>query len=218
MRIASILTAGALALLSAGCFNLTMKPPSQDVDRAVLEVRDYKPSQNKRVAQLGIGKAEVRGVAGTPIHPPGLTAYGRMPAQDKWSYTFQLHEGNGQLRAECEETQGDVRYVVVGDIMLDVRCSCFEGETRVASLNVTSGLGEVVLPGNAHYAVKESRTSQQGHRSRSVLGYQLEGPGGQGGIDVTRAARAYLPARLEAAQRLPLLCVYAGLLLHRPTK
>lgn len=214
----AILIAGALALLSAGCFKLTMKPPSQQVDPKVLEVRDYKPSQSTRAAQLGIGSAEVHGVSGTPIHPPGQTAYGRMPAQDKWSYTFQLREGAGQLRGECEETQGDVRFVVVGDVMLDVRCSCFEGATRVASLNVTSGKGEVVLPGNVHYAVSESREAAEGHRSRSVLGYRIEGAGGQGGIDVTRTARAYLPAQLAAPQRLPLLCAYAALLLHRPTK
>lgn len=207
-----------LALLNSGCLGLSMKPPAKGDDARVVQVSDYRPSASARDHELAIGAAKVDDVAGTPIYPPGLAAYGRVPDNDKWQYTFSAAEGGHRLRGECTEQVGEVRFFGVGDIMLDLRCSCFEGDKRAATLTVVSGKGEAVLPGNARFAVKETRESEQGRRSRAVLGYRLAGAAGEGGIDTTRQARAYYPAQLVEAQRLPLTCLYAALLLHRPIK
>lgn len=207
----------ALCTLCGGC-RLSMKPPAQGVDPKVVEVHDYRPPQNTRPDALRIGAAQVSDVSGTAIHPPGLTAYGRARDQDRWEYTFTLKDGPHQLRGECSENVGKVRWYGIGEVMLNLRCSCFEGATRVTSLSVKEGSGEAQLPGGERYTVTLSRDSKEGRYSRGVLGYLVRGASGEGGVDVTRDARAYYPHELPEEQRLPLTCAYAALLLHRPTK
>jgi len=194
-----------------------MKPPAKG-DPKVVTVHEYAPAASMRDHQLSIGAAQVSDVKGTPIHPPGMTAYGRVLDQDKWDYTFTLREGGRSLRAECTEQVGDVRFFALGAVMLDLRCSCFEGSARLATLAVVNGKGSAVLPGNMHYAVSETRQSKQGRSARSVLGYNFHAATGTGAIDITRQALAYMPKQLSEEQRLPLTCLYAALLLHRPVK
>jgi hypothetical protein len=218
-RSGGLLWVATLALLS-GCMKLSMKPPDKGVEPQLVKVSDYSPSPSSRDHQLSIGAAKLGDVSGTPIVPPGLSAYGRIAEQDKWNYKFTLREGKHGLRAECTEQPGAVRFFAVGEIMLDLRCTCFEGDKRVATLALASGKGEAVLEGNAHYRLSESRQSKEGRKSRAVLGYRFDAVkgGGAGGIDVSRRPLAYLPIGLLPEQRLPLTCLYAALLLHRPVK
>lgn len=214
-----VLCSAALLLLS-GCLKLSMKPPEKGVDPHVVKVSEYSPSPSSRDHQLSIGAAKVGDVTGTPIVPPGMAAYGRIAEKDKWSYAFTLREGNKTMRGECTEQAGAVRFFAVGAIMLDLRCACFEGDKRLSTLTLVSGKGEAVLTGDARYQVLESRNSKEGGSSRAVLGYRFQARkgSGAGAIDVSRRPLAYFPNGLLAEQRLPLTCLYAALMLHRPVK
>lgn len=206
----------ALALLAGGCGGLTLKRP-QAVRPSALPIEGYSPTDTRRVARLDIASYQVREVSGTPILPPGLTAYGRVQDQSEWDYRFELAGRGKLLRGECHEKVGAVRFYGFGQVLLDLDCRCFDGGAKVAELRLADEKGSVTLP-SSRYAIRASRQSEQGKSSRTVLGYRLSGGRGEGAVDTTKHARAYLPKDLPEADEVPLVCVYAALLLHRHEK
>ncbi len=209
----SLLLCSALA---GGCANLRLKRPQAALPSA-LPVKGHSPTQTHRDQRLSIGSYEVGEVSGTPVLPAGLSAYGRVQEQSEWNYQFRV-KGHGKvLRGECTEKVGDVRFYGFGQTLLDLGCRCYEGTEQTAELKLVGEKGSVTLAGS-RYALAASRESEQGKFSRDVLGYRLSGGLGEGGVDTTKRARAYLPKQVAEADKAPLTCVYAALLLHRPKK
>jgi len=206
--------------LLSGCGALTMKPPTPIDHKSLTRVRveGHSPSLSHRDDELRLGRFTVDDVEGTPIFPPGRTAYGRMPQQDQWKYTYQVSDGKKKLRGECEETVGEVRYYGLGDTTLDVHCRCLSGESVQAELRVNRGKGKALIAPGHRFAVFGTRGSAQGSRSRAILGYKLQSGTTLAAVDVTKQAATYTAAALPPEQELPLACVYAGLLLHRPNR
>lgn len=204
-------------LLLAGCGTLTMKPPTSEKPLARVNVEGHSPSLSHRDEELRLGRFTVDDVEGTPIYPPGLTAYGRMPEQDLWKYTYQVSDGKQTLRGECQETVGEVRYYGLGDTTLDVHCRCLAGERLQAELRVNRGKGKALITPGHRFAVFGTRGSAQGRRSRAILGYKLQSGTSVAAVDVTKQAATYAAA-LPPEQELPMACMYAGLLLHRPNR
>jgi hypothetical protein len=205
-------------LLLTGCGTLTMKPPISDKPLARVKVEGHSPSLSHRDEELRLGRFTVDDVEGTPIFPPGLTAYGRMPEQDLWKYTYQVSDGKKKLRGECQETVGEVRYYGLGDTTLDVHCRCLSGDKVQAELRVNRGKGKALIAPGHRFAVFGTRGSAEGRRSRAILGYKLQSGSTLAAVDVTKRAATYTTAALPPEQELPLACVYAGLLLHRPNR
>jgi hypothetical protein len=203
------------ALLS-GCAGLALKRP-QAAQPSALPVKGHAPSDTQRDRRLQIGSYEVSAVSGTPMLPAGLSAYGRVQEQTEWDYRFEVRGHGKLLRAECTERVGSVRFYGFGQVLLDLSCRCVDGATQAAALKLVEEKGSVTLPGS-RYALRASRQSQQGKASRNVLGYRLSGGLGEGAVDTTKHARAYLPKDVPEADRGPLVCVYAALLLHRHEK
>jgi hypothetical protein len=211
----ALLVLGAGALYG-GCTNLTLKRP-QAVQPSALPVKGHVPTETHRDETLQIGSYQVAGVDGTPILPAGLSAYGRVQDQGEWTYRFELRGHDKLLRGECNEKVGSVRFYGFGQVLVDVKCRCADGGAQVATLELADEKGSVTLPGS-RYAIRASRLSEQGKGSRAVLGYKLSGGAGEGAVDTTKHARAYLPKNIPAGDEGPLVCVYAGLLLHRHEK
>lgn len=207
----------ALVLLS-GCGALTMKPPVSDKPLARVAVQGHTPSVSRRDEELRFGRYRVDNVEGTAIYPPGLTAYGRMPDQDSWKYTYQVSDGHKKLRGECNETVGEVRYYGLGETTLDVHCRCLSGENVQAEIRVTRGQGKALIVPGQRFAVFGTRGSAQGKRSRAILGYKLQSGATLAAVDVSKQAATYTQAGLPAEQELPLACLFGGLLLHRPNR
>jgi hypothetical protein len=204
------------AALAGGCAGLTLKRP-QAVLPSALPVKGHVPTETHRDERLQIGSYQVSEVSGTPILPAGLSAYGRVQEQTRWDYRFELRGHGKLLRGECIEKVGEVRFYGFGDVLLDLSCRCVDAGAQVAQVELVREKGSVTLPGS-RYAIRASRLSEQGKSSRSVLGYRLSGGLGDGAVDTTKHARAYLPAKIGESDKGPLTCVYAALLLHRHEK
>jgi hypothetical protein len=201
-----------------------MKPPVSQTPLTRVSVKGHTPSLSYRDRELRIGRYRVADVSGTPILPAGMTAYGRMPDQTEWNYQY-LVGGNGkQLRGECKENVGEVRYFGLGETTLDVHCRCYqspkpvEGEKPVAEVYVQRGQGKAWINPDHRFAVFGTRGSAQGKRSRIILGYRLQSGTSVGAVDVTKEAAVYTSASLPSQDELPLTCLYAALLLHRPQR
>lgn len=216
LSVKSTLSRAGIALLLAGCAGLSLKRP-QAVKPSALPIKGHTPTETHRDERLEIASFQVREVSGTPILPPGLAAYGRVQEQSHWQYRFELRGRGKLLRAECSEKVGDVRFYGFGQVLLDLECRCFDAGTRVAELKLADEKGSVSLPGS-RYAIRASRQSEQGKGARNVLGYRLSGGLGEGAVDTTKHARAYLPKSLPESDEAPLVCLYAALLLHRHEK
>lgn len=207
------LLSGALV---SGCAGLSLKRP-QAVQPSALPVKGHAPTDTHRDQRLQIGSYEVSEVSGTPMLPAGLSAYGRVQEQSEWDYRFEVRGHGKLLRGECTEKVGSVRFYGFGQVLLDLSCRCVDGATKAAELKLVEEKGSVTLPGS-RYAIRASRQSEQGKASRNVLGYRLSGGVGDGAVDTTKHARAYLPKDVPEADKGPLVCVYAALLLHRHEK
>ena len=207
------LLGGALA---GGCAGLTLKRP-QAVLPSALPIKGHVPTETHRDQRLQIGSYQVGEVSGTPILPAGLSAYGRVQEQSQWNYRFELRGHGKLLRGECTEKVGVVRFYGFGQVLLNLACRCVDAGAQVAQLELAEEKGTVTLPGS-RYAIRASRQSEQGKGSRNVLGYRLSGGVGDGAVDTTKHARAYLPKNIAETDKGPLTCVYAALLLHRHEK
>jgi hypothetical protein len=204
------------AALAGGCGGLTLKRPPAVLPSA-LPVKGHRPTETHRDERLQIGSYQIGEVDGTPILPAGLSAYGRVQEQTRWDYHFEMRGHGKLLRGECTEKVGDVRFYGFGQVLLDLSCRCLDGGAQVAQLELAQEKGSVTLPGS-RYAIRASRQSEQGKGSRNVLGYRLSGGLGDGAVDTTKHARAYLPKQITETDKGPLTCVYAALLLHRHEK
>ncbi|HEX6243867.1 MAG TPA: hypothetical protein VFZ61_23290, partial [Polyangiales bacterium] len=142
----------------------------------------------------------------------------------EWKYQYLVKGGGKQLRGECKENVGEVRYFGLGETTLDVHCRCYqsakpvEGEKPTADVYVQRGQGKAWISPNQRFAVFGTRGSAQGKRSRVILGYRLQSGVTLGAVDVTKKAVVYTSASLAKQDELPLTCLYAGLLLHRPQR
>ena len=195
-----------------------MKPPVSNSPLTRVKVEGHNPSLSYRDSELRIGRYKVDGVEGTPILPAGMTAYGRLPDQTEWKYQYVIQDGSKKLRGECKEEVGEVRYFGLGETTLDVHCRCLSGATVKADVYVQRGKGKAWLSSGHRFAVFGTRGSAQGKRSRAILGYRVQSGTSVGGVDVTKEAAVYTSATLPRADELPLTCLYAGLLLHRPNR
>jgi hypothetical protein len=206
-----------LALL-VGCGTLTMQPPTAHSPFKQVEVEGHTPSLSYRDNELRIGRYQVADVEGTPILPAGMTAYGRLPDQTEWKYQYVIRDGARQLRGECKEEIGEVRYFGLGETTLDVHCRCLTGATVKGDVYVQRGKGKAWLAPGHRFAVFGTHGSAEGKRSRAILGYRFQSGVATGAVDVTKRARVFSSASLPPEQELPLACLYAGLLLHRPNR
>jgi hypothetical protein len=205
-------------LLVSGCGTLSMKPPESKLRVRSVAVHGHAPSRSGRDSKLRIGAAEVSDVTGTAIYPPGLTAYGRMPEQALWNYTYRVREGASALRGECVEEVGEVRYYGLGETTLDVSCRCFAGDKPAAEVSIKGVDGKATLLPAHRFAVFGTRGSKQGKRSREVLGYRFQSGSSIGGVDVTKASGAFYGDNLSSEEQHALTCLYAGILLHRASR
>jgi hypothetical protein len=203
----------------AACAPLpAMKTPSTEPPARVLPVTETRAGRTDPVTSMRIGNAHVRAITGTPIYAPGTTPYGRAPDPDTRKYRFELVEGAVALQAECSEQARDAPYFGLGKSTIDLYCTCQQGARVRAALQVSEGRGEAALPNNTRLAVWEAHEDERGRRGRPILGYRFRNQQQEAAIDITTRPRAYLPGQLEESQRLPLTCLFAALLLHRPIK
>jgi len=203
------------ALFASACGTLSMKLPESKVPLQKQGVQGHAPNRAARDRELSIGSARVSDVGGTTIYPPGLTAYGRMPEQTQWDYSYKIHAGQSSLRGECLERVGETRYYGLGETTLDVTCRCFAGDQPVAELSLARGEGKATLLPAHRFAVFGTHGSKQGKHSREILGYRFQSGRSVGAIDVTKASGAYFGENLAREERDALTCLYAGILLHR---
>lgn len=204
-------------LCTAGC-TLTMKRPESSGSLQSVPVRGHSPSLTARDRELRIGEAKVDHVEGTRIYPAGLTAYGRLPEQKEWDYQFEIHGATETLRGECHEVVGKTRYYGLGETTLDVACRCLLGNELRAEIRIEDGRGKASIAPDHRFAVFGTRASAQGKRAHSILGYRFQSGKSVAAVDVTKRARGYIGVSLPPEQRLPMQCLFAGLLLHRPRR
>ena len=205
-------------MLLMGCAPLTMKPPTSHSPFKQVKVEGHTPSLSYRDSELRIGPYRVGDIEGTPILPAGMTAYGRLPDQTEWKYQYVIRDTKKQLRGECKEEVGEVKYFGLGETTLDVHCRCLSGATVKADVYVQRGKGKGWLAPGHKFAVFGTRGSTQGKRSRAILGYRFESGKATGAVDVTKRATVFSSTSLSPEDELPLTCLYAGLLLHRPNR
>lgn len=204
------LSVGLIVLV--GCAPLSMQPPKAGVTSAAVPIVEKDAAQRS----LQIGTSEVRDVWRMSIAAPGTTPYGRAVEPSQRDYHFKLHAGERALSGNCREEYRDAPYFGLGKRSVDLRCECSEAKAVRAALLVREGRGEAVLPDHAHYEVWEAHESEAGKRTNAILGYRFRSAKGEGGIDTTQQARAYMPRDLADSGQLPLTCLYAALLLHDP--
>jgi hypothetical protein len=209
---------GLACLLMTGCAGLAMKAPVSTPPLKRIEVDGHSPSLTHRDDELRVAHYRIDYLEGTPIMPAGMTAYGRMPDQTEWKYSYDVSDGKHKLSGACVETVGEVRYYGLGETTLDVNCRCFEGETLKAELHVARGKGKAQISPAHRFAVFGTRASAEGKRSRAILGYRLQSGRVLAAVDVTKRAAVYTSANLPPEDELPLTCLFGGLLMHRPNR
>jgi len=208
------------ALLAVvGCVGARMRPPSPSAAARPWAVAGHSPHANARDRSVRIDRFAVDHVLGTNIAPAGIAAYGRMGEQRQWDYRFSLHTTAGEvLSAECSEAVDHARFYGLGGVALNLACTCREGESVRVVLSFDGEKGQLQLNQGPAYRLSAAYVNEAGDAERALLGYRIHGTPGEGGLDVTARAQAFVPKGLAPADEPALACAYASLLLHRALK
>ncbi len=201
-----------LGLFASACAH-TMKVPDGVASVPTLQAEREGGLKER---ELRLGGAVARQIERSWSRPTGRGLVNFEKAPEKTSLKFAFQHGNQALAGECLEHLS-TNMMGLKDPKVSLRCACKAGETVRARLQLEQNQGSAELTGLASYQVSSIHTDERGRARREVLGYLFQGPHGGGAVDRGGEGRAWLPSDLGAEEKPLLLCLYAGLLLYKPS-
>jgi hypothetical protein len=213
----------------AGCAGPRMVPP-QDVARGsqVLEVADRSSMSGSLVNEsFKLGSFAVTDVDRDWNKKSGFSVAGYSNDTTTTGYSFKLKGGDAAWNGSCASSANDKGVHVMGGSVdwgkTKITCECKQGGAS-ASIVLNSGspesnknaAGELGV-GDAKYKVSAVNDTDKSNLGSGAAGFRFDGDDGAiGAVEVLHPGRLWLQPRLPEAQRLPVACLSAGLMLYQP--
>jgi len=154
-------------------------------------------------------------------------AFGGFTSSEESGYSFDLKQGPQTLHGECvaEASAGGVSLgsLTVSNEKKKLACACGNEAAPVASVVMQASTadnhyGGTLKAHDAAYDVKAIYDRAGGLSDGNPAGYRVDGQGAvQGAVDVLGPGRVWLAKGLTGDKRTDVTCVFAGLLLFKPS-
>jgi hypothetical protein len=172
-----------------------------------------------------IGPFQVTNVARGAKHSSKFGAFGAFKSSEESAFSFDLKRGETSLHGECRY-EGSEGGAILGDLTIGnehkkLACACGNEEAPIASVVMTaatlSKYGGTLKAHDSSYDLQAIYDREGAASDGNPAGYRVDGDGVQGAVDVLGPGRVWLAKTLEGDRRTDVTCVFAGLLLFKPT-
>lgn len=223
-------TAGVLIAASSwGCSAPRMAVPG-DIGGATESVLVEGRSQASGMfanEDFKIGPYEVANVSRGSKHTSRFRALGAFKSSSESGYSYDVKRGEQTIHGECTVEVGEsgaevLAGVAVSNATRKLACACGGEEgAPVASVvmqgTTLSHYGGTLKAHDSSYDVAAIYEREGAVSDGNPSGYRVDGEGVQGAVDVLGPGRVWLAKTLEGDRRTDVTCVFAGLLLYKPT-
>jgi hypothetical protein len=152
--------------------------------------------------------------------------FGGFKSSEESGYSFDLKQGAQSLHGECtletSEAGANVGAVTISNERKKFACACGNEGAPVATVVMGASTMDKQYTGtlkahDASFDVKAIYDREGAISDGNPAGYRVDGQGVQGAVDVLGPGRVWLAKTLEGDKRTDVTCVFAGLLLFKPT-
>lgn len=213
----------------AGCAGPRMVPPGEVAQGSqVLEVADRSSMTGSLADEsFKLGSFQVANVDRDWTKKSGFGVAGYSSDSTTTGYSFALKAGESSWAGSCA-SQADKQGVGLlgGEAAWGktrITCECKSGGTTASvvlenqSPDSERGLGGELSAGGAKYRVSAVVETDKSSLGSGPAGFRFDGEAGSvGAVEVLRPGRVWLNERLPEAERTPVACLSAGLMLYQP--
>jgi hypothetical protein len=213
----------------AGCAGPRMVPPGEVAKGSqVLEVAD-RSSMTGALANesFKLGSFEVVDVDRDWNKSSGFGVGGYSKESTTTGYSYGLKGGGAAWTGACASKADSQGVAVLGGQAAwgktSITCECKNAGTTVSvvlkneSPNSSHGMSGELTTGGAKYKVSEVTETDKSNFTSGPAGFRFDGDAGSvGAVEVLRPGRVWLNERLPEAERTPVACLSAGLMLYQP--
>ena len=218
-----------LGFAALGCAGPRMVAP-EDVSQGsqVLEVTDRSSMSGSLVNEsFKLGSFDVSDVDRDWNKKSSFSVVGYSNATTTTGYSYKVKSGAGAWEGSCASSANDKGVKVMGGSVdwgsTKLTCECKQGGTSASVVlnsnspdNSKNSAGALTV-GDAKYKVSPVNTTDKSNLGSGAAGFRYDSAeGALGAVEVLRPGRVWLNARLPEAQRMPVACVSAGLMLYQP--
>jgi hypothetical protein len=218
-----------LGLSAVACAGPRMVAP-EDVAQGsqVLEVTDRSSMSGSLVNEsFKLGSFAVSDVDRDWNKKSSFSVVGYSNATTTTGYSYKLKGGAGAWDGSCASSANDKGVKVMGGSVdwgsTKITCECKQGGTsasvvlHASSPDSDKNSAGLLKVGDAKYKVSSVNATDKTNLGSGAPGFRYDGDDGAlGAVEVLRPGRVWLNARLPEAERLPVACVSAGLMLYQP--
>jgi hypothetical protein len=219
----------AMGLGAAGCAGPRMVAPADVAQGSqVLEVTDRSSMSGSLVNEsFKLGSFAVTDVDRDWNKKSSFSVIGYSNATTTTGYSYKVKGSDGTWDGSCASSANDKGIHLMGGTMdwgsTKITCECKQGGTS-ASVVLNAGSPEsnknaagALTVGDSKYKVSSVNDTDKSNLGTGAAGFRYDGDDGAlGAVEVLRPGRVWLNQRLPEAQRLPVACVSAGLMLYQP--
>ena len=174
-----------------------------------------------------IGSYEVANVSRGGKSKTRFGGFGGFKSSEDSGYSFDLKQGAQSLHGECvlevSESGADLgNGATISNEKKKLACACGNETAPVATVVMRASTADKHYGGtlkahDASYEVKAVYDREGAISDGNPAGYRVDGEGIQGAVDVLGPGRVWLAKSLDGDKRTDVTCVFAGLLLFKPT-
>lgn len=222
------LSLGVLGLGVVGCASPRMVPPG-DVARGsqVLEVADRSAWTGSLANEsFKLGAYQVADVDRDWMKKSGFGVAGYSKDATTTGYTYALKAGAAAWNGSCASKSEKQGIAVLGGEAawgkMSITCECKSGDSRAsvvvggAAPEASQDMGGELTTGGARYRVSPVIETDSSSSSDSPVGFRFDGETGPvGAVEWLRPGRVWLTERLPEAEKTPVACLAAGLMLYQ---
>jgi len=220
---------GVLGLgLVAGCAGPRMVPPGEVAQGSqVLEVADRSAMTGALANEsFKLGSFEVADVDRDWTKKSGFGVAGYSNDSTTTGYSFALKTGGASWAGSCASKADKQGVGLLGGQAAwgktSITCECKNGSTSASvvlqadSPDSSKGMSGELSAGGAKYRVSAVTATDKSSLSSEPAGFRFDSDeGAVGAVEVLRPGRVWLNERLPEAERPPVACLSAGLMLYQ---
>lgn len=230
MNRSSLGLVGCSLLTLAGCAGPRMLPPKDLAQGSqVLEVADRSSMSGALVDEsFKLGTFAVTDVDRDWNKKSGFSVVGYSNDTTTTGYSYKLSAGGASWQGSCASSANKKGVGILGGQVAwgstSITCECKQGSTSVAVVlkadspdaSAAKQMSGELRAGETKYQVHVVNDTDKGNYSQSPAGFRFDGEGGAvGAVEILRPGRVWLNERLPEAERPPVACVSAGLMLYQ---
>ncbi|HZU82618.1 MAG TPA: hypothetical protein VE987_06865, partial [Polyangiaceae bacterium] len=172
-----------------------------------------------------IGPFEVANVSRGAKHSSRFGAFWGFKSSEESGYSYDFKRGDLSLHGECvldvSASGADLGSLTIGNEHRRFACACGDEKAPVAGVVMTastlSKYGGKLKAHDSTYDLQAIYDREGAASDGNPAGYRVDAEGVQGAVDVLGPGRVWLAKTLEGDRRTDVACVFAGLLLFKPT-